>query len=153
MSIAQGSYVWYSKKNAIVKVLKFDSQSNSYTIEYEGRVINTVEKFLDKNVDKYPFVCTNCNGTGIGEVISHPQRIYSNINIVIKQWMEKKVCKKCDGTGIIPAISDVSAFKDYNEGHPERSLGDAFSCEGMVLGDKVPYEIKIDNALNLLGWD
>ena len=34
----------------IVKVLKFDSQSNSYTIEYEGQVINTVEKFLDKNV-------------------------------------------------------------------------------------------------------
>lgn len=139
MSIAQGSYVWYSKKNAIVKVLEFDSQSNSYTIEYEGRVINTVEKFLDKNVDN-PFVCTNCNGTGIGEVISHPQRIYSNI--VIKQRVEKKVCTKCDGTGIIPAISNVSEFEAYNEGHPERSLGDAFSCEGVVLGDKFPYEMK-----------
>lgn len=45
-----GSYVWYKRKNAIVKVLEYDIQSNSYTIEYKGRVIDTIDKFIDKNI-------------------------------------------------------------------------------------------------------
>ena len=48
--IPPGSYVWYIRKNYLVKILDFDIQSNSYTIEYKGRVIDTIEKFLDRNI-------------------------------------------------------------------------------------------------------
>jgi hypothetical protein len=51
--ITPGSYVWYTRKNAIVKVLEFDRQSNSYTILYKGRVIDTIDKFLDTNIGLY----------------------------------------------------------------------------------------------------
>ena len=50
MSMLPGSYVWYLKKNALAKILDFDLQSNSYTIEYKGRVIDTIERFLDANI-------------------------------------------------------------------------------------------------------
>jgi len=51
--LVPGSFVWYTRKNALVKVLNFDRQSNSYTIEYKGRVIDTIDKFLDKNIGVY----------------------------------------------------------------------------------------------------
>ena len=51
--LAPESFVWYTRKNALVKVLGFDRQSNSYTIEYKGRVIDTIDKFLDKNIGVY----------------------------------------------------------------------------------------------------
>jgi len=172
MSIPPGSYAWYIRKNALVKILEFDLQSNSYTIEYEGRVIDTIERFLDQNIgfhhnkileenekrvskleayiseleninkqqkEQYDdlnrkiekksqgnkniekIVCTTCCGTGIGEY-SWDQR-------------QKLKCATCNGTCIISLLSNVSKFDVYNEGHPERSLGDAFSYKGVVLGD------------------
>ena len=51
--LTPGSFVWYTRKNALVKVLSFDRESNSYTIEYKGRVIDTIDKFLDKNIEVY----------------------------------------------------------------------------------------------------
>jgi len=39
-NFAPGSYVWYLRKNALVKILEFDRQSNSYTIEYKGRAMS-----------------------------------------------------------------------------------------------------------------
>ena len=51
--LAPGSFVWYTRKNELVKVLSFDRESHSYTIEYNGRVIDTIDKFLDKNIDVY----------------------------------------------------------------------------------------------------
>jgi len=51
--LTPGSFVWYTRKNALVKVLGFDRESNSYTIEYKGRVIDTIDKFLDKNIGLY----------------------------------------------------------------------------------------------------
>lgn len=51
--LAPGSFVWYTRKNALVKVLAFDRESNSYTIEYKGRVIDTIDNFLDKNIGVY----------------------------------------------------------------------------------------------------
>ena len=51
--LTPGSFVWYTRKNALVKVLAFDRESNSYTIEYKGRVIDTIDKFLDKNIEVY----------------------------------------------------------------------------------------------------
>jgi hypothetical protein len=52
-NFAPGSFVWYLRKNALVKILAFDPQSNSYTIEYKGRVIDTIERFLDPNIGFY----------------------------------------------------------------------------------------------------
>lgn len=45
-----GSYVWYNRKNSIVKVLEYDRSNESYTIEYNGSVIDTTDKFIDKNI-------------------------------------------------------------------------------------------------------
>jgi hypothetical protein len=50
VSIKPGSYVLYNRKNSIAKVLEYDTVSNSYTIECEGRIINTTDKFL-VNID------------------------------------------------------------------------------------------------------
>lgn len=50
MSNIIGSYVWYNRKNSIVKVLEYDRTNKSYTIEYKGSVIDTIDKFIDKNV-------------------------------------------------------------------------------------------------------
>ena len=47
-NIKQGSYVWYNKKNAVVKVLDYDMESNSYTILHEDRIIDTTDEFLNK---------------------------------------------------------------------------------------------------------
>ncbi len=47
IKITPGSYVWYTRKNALVKVLEYDIQSDSYTIEYKGRIIDTISKFID----------------------------------------------------------------------------------------------------------
>jgi hypothetical protein len=57
-NIKPGSYVWYNKKNAVAKVLEYDMESNSYTIEYEGRIIDTTDKFIDK-------ICIKKNGNCI----------------------------------------------------------------------------------------
>jgi hypothetical protein len=50
MSIAVGSYVWYTRKNCIVKVLEYDRCSDSYTIEFKGKIIDTLAKFIDTNI-------------------------------------------------------------------------------------------------------
>jgi len=50
MSIAIGSYVWYTRKNCIVKVLEYDRSSDSYTIESKGKIIDTLARFLDANI-------------------------------------------------------------------------------------------------------
>ena len=47
-NIKPGSYVWYSKKNAVVKILDYNMESNSYTILYEDRMIDTTDEFLRK---------------------------------------------------------------------------------------------------------
>ena len=47
-NIKPGSYVWYSKKNAVVKILDYNMESNSYTILYEDRMIDTTDEFLSK---------------------------------------------------------------------------------------------------------
>jgi len=49
-NIKPGSYVWYNRKNSIVKVLEYDRQGDSYTIEYKGRVIDTTTEFIDTNI-------------------------------------------------------------------------------------------------------
>ena len=45
--IKHGSYVWYNKKKSIAKVLEHDVATNSYTIDCEGRIIDTIDKFID----------------------------------------------------------------------------------------------------------
>lgn len=50
-NIHKGLHVWYHKKNCIVKVLEYDIQNDSYTIECKGRVIDTTNEFIDKNID------------------------------------------------------------------------------------------------------
>lgn len=50
MSNIIGSYVWYNRKNSIVKVLEYDRSNESYTIEHKGSIIETVDKFIDKNI-------------------------------------------------------------------------------------------------------
>jgi len=50
-NINKGVYVWYHKKNCIVRVSDYDRQSDSYTIECKGRVIDTTSEFIDKNID------------------------------------------------------------------------------------------------------
>ena len=49
--INKRAYVWYHKKNCVVRVLDYDSQTDSYTIEYKGRIIDTTTEFIDKNID------------------------------------------------------------------------------------------------------
>jgi hypothetical protein len=46
VSIKPGSYVLYNRKNSIAKVLEYDIVSNSYTIECQGRIIDTTDKFI-----------------------------------------------------------------------------------------------------------
>ena len=49
-NITPGSYVWYTRKNCIVKVLEYDRQSDSYTIESKGKIIDTLARFIDTNI-------------------------------------------------------------------------------------------------------
>ena len=49
-SIAVGSYVWYTRKNCVVKVLEYDRCSDSYTIESKGKIIDTLARFIDTNI-------------------------------------------------------------------------------------------------------
>jgi hypothetical protein len=49
-SIAIGSYVWYTRKDCIVKVLEYDRCSDSYTIESKGKIIDTLARFIDSNI-------------------------------------------------------------------------------------------------------
>lgn len=48
--ISVGSYVWYTRKNCIVKVLEYDRCSDSYTIESKGKIIDTLARFIDTNI-------------------------------------------------------------------------------------------------------
>lgn len=41
-----GVYAWYTKKNCYVKVLTYDMESDSYTVKYKDRVIDTTSDFL-----------------------------------------------------------------------------------------------------------
>lgn len=50
-NIKVGEYVWYHRKNCIVKVLEYDRQTDSYTIECKGRIIDTTNEYIDKNID------------------------------------------------------------------------------------------------------
>jgi len=77
-----GSYVWYNRKNAIVKVLEYDIQSNSYTIEYKGRVIDTIDKFIDKNIGAKCMTLFNENSQMkglVGELNSEISALKTNI--------------------------------------------------------------------------
>lgn len=49
-NIPIGSYVWYKRKDSIAKVIEYDRQSDSYTIEYKGRIIDTTNDYIDKNI-------------------------------------------------------------------------------------------------------
>lgn len=49
-NITPGSYVWYTRKNCIVKVLEYDRCSDSYTIESKGKIIDTLARFIDTNI-------------------------------------------------------------------------------------------------------
>jgi uncharacterized protein YlaI len=42
-----GSYVFYKKRQSIAKILHIDSASKSYTIECDGRIIDTDDEFLE----------------------------------------------------------------------------------------------------------
>jgi len=46
-NISVGSYVFYKKRQSIGKILEIDSFSKSYTIECDGRIIDTDDEFLD----------------------------------------------------------------------------------------------------------
>lgn len=46
-NISVGSYVFYKKRQSIAKILEIDSFSKSYTIECDGRIIDTNDEFLD----------------------------------------------------------------------------------------------------------
>jgi hypothetical protein len=46
-NISVGSYVFYKKRQSIGKILEIDSFSKSYTIECDGRIIDTDDDFLD----------------------------------------------------------------------------------------------------------
>jgi hypothetical protein len=49
-NIPIGSYVWYKRKDSIAKVIEYDRQSDSYTIEYKGRIIDTTNDYIDGNI-------------------------------------------------------------------------------------------------------
>lgn len=164
-NFAPGSYVWYLRKNALVKILEFDRQSNSYTIEYKGRVIDTIERFLDPNIgfyynkekentekrfatlETYILELKKINEQLKEKCEKKSQTISKDNNIVCtkcrgtgigeysREERKTKACTTCNGTGVISFISNKNAFDVYNEGHPENALGDAFSYKGVVLGD------------------
>jgi len=162
-NFAPGSFVWYLRKNALVKILAFDPQSNSYTIEYKGRVIDTIERFLDTNIGIYynkekentekRFATLEAYILELKKINEQLKEQYEkksqNNNIVCTKCRgtgkgeysreERKTCTTCNGTGVISFISNKNAFDVYNEGHPENALGDAFSYKGVVLGDRTPY--------------
>lgn len=165
-NFAPGSFVWYLRKNALVKILEFDRQSHSYTIEYKGRVIDTIERFLDPNIGFYynkekentekRFATLEAyilELKKINEQLKKEQceKKIQNNNIVCTKCCgtgigeyslgerKKKACTTCNGTGVISFISNKNAFDVYNEGHPENALGDAFSYKGVVLGDGTLY--------------
>lgn len=48
--IIPGSYVWYTRKNIIVKVLEYDRFSDSYTIEYKGKIVDTLPRFIEPDI-------------------------------------------------------------------------------------------------------
>lgn len=76
-SIPSGSYVWYFKKNALVKILDFDLQSNSYTIEYKGRVIDTIERYLDPDI-----------GLHVKKILDKKEKRIADLETYIKQLKE-----------------------------------------------------------------
>lgn len=45
-NIEPGSIVWYSKRKCYVKVVAYDPQSDSYTIRYGDRIIDTTSEFI-----------------------------------------------------------------------------------------------------------
>lgn len=45
-TIETGSVVWYSKRKCYVKVLSYDPQGDSYTVEYQDRIIDTTSDYL-----------------------------------------------------------------------------------------------------------
>jgi hypothetical protein len=48
--IAVGSYVFYKKLQSFAKILEIDIVSHSYTIDCNGRIIDTNDDFLDFNI-------------------------------------------------------------------------------------------------------
>jgi len=48
--VVLGSYVLYTKENSIAKILAIDSISKSYTIDCNGRTIDTIDEYLRKDL-------------------------------------------------------------------------------------------------------
>lgn len=48
--VTVGSYVYYKKLQSFAKILEIDVVSHSYTIDCNGRIINTNDDFLDFNI-------------------------------------------------------------------------------------------------------
>lgn len=56
--IIPGSYVWYTRKKIIAKVLEYDRCSDSYTIEYKGKIVDTLPRFIDHDIGSKYIILT-----------------------------------------------------------------------------------------------
>ena len=56
-----GSYALYKKHNTIVKIIDYNSVDNSYTIDFNGRIVDTLEQFLDFTKTSIEKKCNNCD--------------------------------------------------------------------------------------------
>ena len=56
-----GSYALYKKHNTIVKITGYSSVDDSYTIDFNGRIVDTLEQFLDFTKTSIEKKCNNCD--------------------------------------------------------------------------------------------
>ena len=56
-----GSNVLYKKHNTIVKIIDYNPVDDSYTIDFNGRIVDTLEQFLDFNKTSIEKKCNNCD--------------------------------------------------------------------------------------------
>jgi thiamine kinase-like enzyme len=89
-----GTYVYYKKYKSIAKILEFDFINDSYTIKCNGKIIDTIDKYLDFE---------NVNICDVKEFIESIEKerdeLKQYIDIIEKdcnKWKDyaKKVCKK-----------------------------------------------------------
>ena len=55
-----GSYALYKKHNTIVKIIDYSPVDDSYTIDFNGRIVDTLEQFLDFTKTSIEKKCNTC---------------------------------------------------------------------------------------------